>query len=215
MPKVKSLQFASTADMLKYSFVVKMLTGTVGEVARRAVEWGYDGIEFMPDPERIPDPEPFARALKNAGAVMPVVNTGRIAAQGMALLHEDRNIRRKSVEGFKNILNFAGYFKARVDLGAARGPGISGAGKEELDKLVEDVFRELTSGKAPHIHLYDPSRWPPGVLPEKEALDWPHIVKVLQEEGFSGSSSVVIVPEGDPEPVARKSVAYLGRLFGK
>lgn len=113
MPKVKFLQFASTADMLQYSFVVKVLTGTVEEVARRVVEWGYDGIEFMPDPEHTPDPEPFARALKNAVAVMPVVNSGRIAAQGMALLHED-----------KNILDFAGYFKARLGLGAARGPGL-------------------------------------------------------------------------------------------
>lgn len=85
--------------------------------------------------------------------------------------------------------------------------------KEEINKLVESVFCELTRGKAKHIHLYDPSRWPPGILPEKEALDWPHILKLLQEEGFSGSASVVIVPEGDPEPVARKSVAYIRRLF--
>jgi hypothetical protein len=28
-----------------------------------------------------------------------------------------------------------------------------------------------------------------------------------------GSASVVIIPEGDPEPVARKSAAYLRRLF--
>ena len=37
---------------------------------------------------------------------------------------------------------------------------------------------------ASHIHLYDPSRWPPGVLPEKQRLDWPGIALLLHEEGF-------------------------------
>ena len=168
---------------------------------------------------------------------MPVVNSGRIAAQGMALLSEEVGVRRKSIGCFKDILDFAGYLKARVGLGAARGPGIPGAGKEEMEQLAEQVFRELaehaekagvtimleaseheftglantneeammwverisspsfsvmldthqlwatessvehgikvTKGKAKHIHLYEPSRWPPGVLPEKETLDWP------------------------------------------
>ncbi|NIN66528.1 MAG: hypothetical protein GTO63_17935, partial [Anaerolineae bacterium] len=89
MSEVKFCLFASTPDMLNLSFVVKVLTGTPEELGQRAVDWGYDGIEFMPDPEHVPDPEVFASALRRTAAVMPVVNTGRIAAQGMALLHED------------------------------------------------------------------------------------------------------------------------------
>jgi len=264
--------------MLELSFVVKVLTGTPEELGQRAVEWGYDGIEFMPDPERPPAPALFDSALKHSGAIMPVVNTGRIAAQGLALIHEDRNIRKQSMEGFKRILDFAGYFGARVGLGAARGKGIPGMSKHDLEKLAEDIFRELTEhaeqvgtiimlepaeavftslfntneeamamvekigspnfsimldthqlwvaepsiehgiraakGQAKHIHLYEPSRLPPGVSPEKDALDWPNIARILKEEGFEGSASVVIIPEGEPEPVARKSVAYLRQLFG-
>jgi len=279
MSKVKFCLFASTPDMLQLNFVVKVLTGTPEELARHAVDWGYDGIEFMPDPERVPDPEVFGSALRRGGAVMPVVNSGRIAAQGMALLHEDLGIRRKSIKGFKNILDFAGYFKARVGLGAARGAGIPGASQKEMGQLAEDVFRELAEhaeksgsvimlepaeavftslfntneevmemvekigspnfslmldthqlwaaepsieygikaakGQARHIHLYEPSRLPPGVSPEKEALDWLNIARVLKEEGFEGSASVVIAPEGEPEPVARKAVAYLRNLFNE
>jgi sugar phosphate isomerase/epimerase len=279
MSKVKFCLFASTPDMLQLEFVVKVLTGIPEELARRAVDWGYDGIEFMPDPERVPDPEVFGSALRRGGAIMPVVNSGRIAAQGMALLHEDLDIRRKSIRGFKNILDFAGHFKARVGLGAARGPGISGVSKKEMEQLAEDVFRELTEhaekagavimlepaeaiftslfntneevmvmvekigspnfslmldthqlwamepsiehgikatkGQARHIHLYEPSRLPPGVSSEKEALDWPHIARVLREEGFEGSASVVIPLEGDPEPMARKAIAYLRSLFNE
>ncbi len=57
-------------------------------------------------------------------------------------------------------------------------------------------------GLARHIHLYEPSRLPPGVSTEKEALDWPNIARILSEEGFEGSASAVIVPKGDPEPIA-------------
>ena len=278
MSKVKFCLFASTPDMRQLNFVVKVLTGTPEELGRTAVSWGYDGIEFMPDPEHTPDPGLFRRRLGRTGAIMPVVNSGRIAAQGMALLHEDSTIRRKSKEGFKRILDFAGYFKARVGLGAARGKGIPGMSKVDLIKLAEEIFRELTEhaakagavimlepaeavytslfntneevmamvekigspnfsimldthqlyvaepsiehgiraakGQARHIHLYEPSRLPPGVSIGKEALDWPNIARLLTEEGFEGSASVVIVPEGDPEPIARKSVAYLRKLFG-
>jgi len=270
--------FASTSDMAELNFGLKVLTGTPEELARRAVAWGYDGIEFMPNPQRVPEPQALEEALRMAGAVMPVVNTGRMFPQGMALLHADAGVRRRSIEAFKGILDFAGHFQARVNLGIARGQGIPGASREEMDCMADDVFRELAEhaekagavimleatepgatscintmdeamawverigspafslmldtdqlvkaepsiehgiravqGRATHIHLYDPSRWPPGVLPEKDRLDWPHIARVLREEGFRGSGSVVLAPEGDPEPAARKAAAYLRRLFG-
>ncbi len=277
MPRVRFCLFASTPDMLQLDFVVKVLTGTPEELGRMAVNWGYDGIEFMPDPEHTPEPGLFSHMLEHTGAVMPVVNSGRIAAQGMALLHEDTTIRKKSIEGFKRMLDFAGYFKARVGLGASRGMGIPGMSKGDVMKLAEEIFRNLTEhaektgaiimlepaeaeytslfntnqevmtmvdkigspnfsimldthqlykvepsiehgiraarGQARHIHLYEPSRLPPGVSTEKETLNWPNIAGVLKEEGFEGSASVVIVPEGDPEPFARKSVTYLRKLF--
>lgn len=279
MSKVKFCLFASTPDMLQLSFVVKVLTGTPEELGNTAINWGYDGIEFMPDPERTPDPELFGRMLESTGAVMPVVNSGRIAAQGLALLHEDTRISKRAIEGFKRMLDFAGYFKARVGLGASRGKGIPGMSKGDMVKHAEEILRELAEhaeragaiimlepaeaeytdlfntneevmdmvekigspsfsimldthqlyavepsiehgiraarGQARHIHLYEPSRLPPGVSTEKETLDWPNIARVLKEEGFEGSASVVIVPEGDPEPIARKSVAYLRKLFNE
>jgi len=263
--------------MLNHDFVVKVLTGTPEELGRTAIDWGYDGIEFMPDPDHTPDPELFAAALGRTGAVMPVVNSGRIAAQGLGLLSESISIRKKSIQGFKNILDFAGHFKAFVGLGAARGIGVPGMTKTDMERMAEEIFRELTAhaekagaviilesseaeftnlfntnaetmamverigsphfsimldthqlwaaetsieegiraarGQAQHIHLYDPSRLPPGVSPGKETLDWPGITSLLREEGFHGSASVVIAPEGDPEPMARQAVAYLRRIF--
>lgn len=279
MNDIKLCLFASTPDMNALSFIVKVLTGEPEELAERAVAWGYDGIEFMPDPEHVPPPLDFEKALKNAGAVMPVVNTGRFFAQGLPLLSADAAARKRSMDGFRQVLNFAGHFGARVGLGAARGLGIPGATTEEVLQLAEGIFRELAKyaekagaiimlepadpgvtsiintmdeamacvdrigspafsvmldtyqlaeaepsvehgirasrGAARHIHLYDPSRWPPGVLAEKDRLDWKHLMSVLRQEVFSGSGSVVLAPEGDPEPAARKAAAFLRGLLGE
>jgi D-psicose/D-tagatose/L-ribulose 3-epimerase len=273
MPKISLCLFASTPDIAELGFVVRVLTGGIDELPRRAVDWGYDGIEYMPDPERIPEPQALERALQSAGAVMPVVNTGRMLVQNMALLDGDPVIRRRSIEAFKRMLDFAGQFHARVGLGAARGRGAPGASQESMDHLADDVFRELAAhaeragavimlepadpaviayihtmeeamswvrriaspafsimldtyqlaesepsieqgiraadGQARHIHLYDPSRWPPGVLPETSRLDWPRLFQALSDARFEGSASVVVVPEGDPEPAARKTSAFL------
>ena len=237
MPPIRLCLFASTPDFLSLGFLVKVLTGTPEELGRTAVEWGYDGIEFMPDPERVPDPVAFERALAATGAVMPVVNSGRIAAQKLALIHEDPEIRRRALRGFKAMLDFGGYFRSRVHLGICRGKGIPGATKAEMDRMADDVFRELAAhaervgatilleaaeteftsyintmdevmawvdrigspafapmldthqlygaersiesgiraarGRAQHIHLFEPSRYPPGVLVGKPVLDWP------------------------------------------
>lgn len=269
--------FTSTPDMDALTFVVKVLTGTPEELAQRSVRWGYDGIEFMPNPESILEPQRMDRALKAAGAVMPVVNSGRMFPQGMALLHHDTEARHRSVKAYKRMLDFAGYFKARVGLGIARGQKVAGRSREEMDRIAEDVFRELTEhaeragtvimlepadpgstnyintvdeamawvdrigspafvvmldtyelaesepsiehgiraarGRANHIHLYDPSRWPPGVLPKKQRLDWQCIAQVLREEKFRGSGSVVLPPEGDSERGARKAAVFLRNLF--
>ena len=271
--------FSSTPDIAGLGFIVKVLTGSLEELPLLAVRWGFDGIEFMPDPDNVPDPSVLDKALQAAGAVLPVVNSGRMGVQNLPLLQSDPAARRRSIDAFKRMLDFAGCFGARVGLGMSRGKGIPGASREEMDRLADDVFRELAQhaeragavimlepadpgvtsyintmdeamawvrrigspsfsvmmdtyelaesepsiehgiraarGEARHIHLYDPSRWPPGVLPSGDRLDWPLIARLLREEGFRGSASVVLAPEGDPEPAARKAAAFLRELFRK
>jgi len=277
--KLKLCLFSSTPDIERLSFLVKVLTGTPMELARRSVAWGYDGFEFMPDPENVMDPGEIEKALNATGAVMPVVNSGRIASQGMALLHADKRVRARAIKAFKQMLDLAACFRSRVGLGMSRGAGILGATREEMDALAEDVFRELTEhaqkvgavimleaadpgvtayintmdeavawvdridnphfgvmldtyqlsdaepsiehgiraarGMANHIHFYDPSRWPPGVRAGNMRLDWETIGRVLQGEGFQGSGSVVLAPEGDPEPPARAAAVFLRGLFSR
>ena len=273
MPRIQLCLFAAEPDIAALNFIVKVLTGTLDEIASRAVAWNFDGIEFMPNPDHVADPSAVARALKAAGAVMPVVNSGRMAVQGYALIHREEAVRRQSAAAYKRLLDFAGHFGARVGLGAARGMGVPNPDAGDLDGIVGEVFDDLARhaasaapswclepadpgtiscintveeamawvdrigspafsvmldtyqlieceasiehgiraarGQARHIHLYDPSRWPPGVLEEGGRLDWPHIMRLLRQEGFAGSGSVVVAPEGDVETAARKSAAFL------
>ena len=123
MSKVKLCLLASSPDILEFNFLVRVLTGDPEELGRLAVSWGFDGIEYMPNPERIPDPEEFFDAFERTGAIMPVINSGRIGAQGMSLLNKDKKIAHRAIKSFKSMLDFAGYCNARVNLGMARGTG--------------------------------------------------------------------------------------------
>jgi hypothetical protein len=58
--------FASTPDIAELGFVVKVLTGSIEALPKIAVEWGYRGIEFMPDPERIPNPGLPDQAIRSS-----------------------------------------------------------------------------------------------------------------------------------------------------
>lgn len=82
----------------------------------------------------------------------------------------------------------------------------------EAEPSIEHGIR-AARGRADHVHLYDPSRWPPGVLPEQDRLDWPLIVGLLRTTGFVGSGAVVLAPEGDAAAAARRSADYLRELF--
>lgn len=60
------------------------------------------------------------------------------------LLDQAAEVRRKSLGAYKRMLEFAGYFRAKVGRGIARGKEVTRASCEEPDRLTEDVFRELS-----------------------------------------------------------------------
>jgi D-psicose/D-tagatose/L-ribulose 3-epimerase len=276
---VKLCVFASTPDMDELEFLIRPLTGKLRELGETVVGWGYDGFELMPNPEDVVAADEVRAALDATGAIVPVVNTGRMQPQGLALLHRDPVRRRRSIDAYKRMTDLAGEIGARVGLGIARGLPDVTVRAEEADELMAEVFAELAehaegagavimlepadpgalatvttvveavrwvdriasasfslmldtyqlvaaeesieSGVraarrlATHIHLYDPGRWPPGVRPGADHLDWPHVAAVLASEGFAGTGSVVLAPEGDREAAARASAGYLRELFAR
>lgn len=269
--------FSSTPDITDLNFVVRVATGELEQLLDQAHRWGYDGIEFLPDPKKVPDSTAVLKAMNDTGGSVLVVNSGRFGAQNLTLLNKDSAIRHTALECFKDIVSLAADINARVGLGMARGfpdpdwtPGqTEGLAYETFSAIAEhaekvgavvmlepadpgatsfihtvgeavawverigkssftvmlDTYQLATVeesieagilasyGRANHIHLYDPSRWPPGVLPQSERLDWKMISQALRNQGFDGSGSVVLAPEGDPADTAPKAVTFLRNLF--
>jgi len=135
--------FASTPDIHERGFLVQVLTGSPEELAEQSLARGYDGFEFMPNPERVPDPSLFVRAIEKTGAVLPVVNSGRLVRTGWTLFSADRAIASRARDSFKEMLAFAGAVGASVGLGIARGPTQKDLASHEMDSLAEDLFCEL------------------------------------------------------------------------
>lgn len=140
---VKFCLFSAAKDFDRFNWVVKVSTGTPEEITQRAVDLGYDGIEYMPDPDNPLDPEVMELALRKAGAILPVINSGRFDTQGYALFHPDPAVRKKSIEVYKGFIDFAGYLAARVGLGAAGGRLPPGKSYQDSEKIIEEVLHKL------------------------------------------------------------------------
>ena len=94
-PIERILVFCSTPDVEADGFVVPILAEPIERLAARAASLGFDGLEFLPDPGDIPEPERLRSVLDAAGVGLGVVNSGRMAARGFALLHRDARRRRE------------------------------------------------------------------------------------------------------------------------
>lgn len=277
--EIKLCVFASSRDMEGLEFPIKPLTGSLREVAKTAVDWGYDGFELIVNPENVPQADEVRVALAETGAILPVVNSGRMPGQGMALLHKDVAERRRAMEAFNRLIDLAGEIEAKVGLGIARGgPDVIVTGAD-LEPVMDQVFGDMAAraeragtvvmlepsdpgamnnittcaeavrwverigskgfgimldtyqlvsseesvekglldakGLGTHIHLYDPGRFPPGMRPDSEVLDWDQMVEILAKQGFAGTGSVTPAPEGDQAAAAALSNTYLRKLFAE
>ena len=56
--------FASTPDISSLGFIVRVLTGSIEELPARAIEWGYDGVEFMLIRKEYPSRLPWSARSK-------------------------------------------------------------------------------------------------------------------------------------------------------
>ena len=178
--------WASTDDFAGMDFPVKVLTGSLEQLTQRAVGLGYDGLEFMPDPDKVPDPEALRRAMQEAGATLLVVNSGRLGVQGYALLSRDAVMRRQSVTVMKTLLEFGGYLGSRVSLGAmCRGNQNPGITPDDSAKVAEDVFRELAehAEKVGTVVMLEPApRGRAYVDTTRQAVEW---VKRINSPSFN------------------------------
>src|SRR6185312_3776314 len=117
MPLTELFVFSSTPDVARDNFVVPLHTAPLDAIVGRAVELGFDGLEFLPDPDDVPDGIRLGELARAAGGRIGVINSGRLPPNNYALLHRDPARRRSSMQVFKRLIDLAGSVGARVGLG--------------------------------------------------------------------------------------------------
>lgn len=180
------LVFSSTPDVVADNFVVPILAEPLDRLAHRAASLGFDGLEFLPNPDDIPTPQALEAAVRAVGIAVSVVNSGRLAVRNYALLHKDTERRRLSIDIFKRLIELAGALGARVGLGMARGDSRVAADLPDLPAIMRDVFGEIAQHAERHgtfvmLEPADPG-YVAAILRVSEAAEQ---VKRINSPGFS------------------------------
>ena len=134
---------ASTPDMATTGYMVNLLVGTPDRVAAEAQALGYDGIEFLPGAPGTIGVAEMDQALKRFDLALTAVNSGRIVADGLTLLHPDATFRARALARFKDLLDFAGDFGAPVTLAGAKGSQPNGTSTEAAAALAGEILMDL------------------------------------------------------------------------
>jgi 5-keto-L-gluconate epimerase len=133
---------ASTPDIVATGYMVNLLLGKPELLAAEAKMLGYDGIEFFPGPPGTVGVAEMDEALKQFDLTLTAVNSGRIVAEGLTLLHPDPTNRARALNRVKDLLDFAGHFGAPVTLAGVKGSLPSGA-TAEVERFAEKILSDL------------------------------------------------------------------------
>lgn len=111
---------------------------------------GYDGVELMTlNPGKLDWNEVKAEAEKN-GLKVVLVCTGEIYGQlGLSYTDPDPAKRAEAIARSKEIIDFASFLGANINIGRIRGHYCAEMPKEETERLAIEAFRELADYAAP------------------------------------------------------------------
>ena len=95
---------ASTPDISETGYMVNLLLGAPELLVAEAKALAYDGIEFFPGPPGTVGVAEMDEALRSFDLTLTAVNSGRIVAEGLTLLHPDSAIRARALNRVKDLL---------------------------------------------------------------------------------------------------------------
>ncbi len=171
---------ASAPDIAMTGYMVNLLLGSPAEIAAEARELGYDGIELLPGPPGTMGVIELEQALQKSDVALTAVNSGRIVAEGLTLLHPDPAVRARALIRCKDLLDFAGQFGVPVTLAGAKGSLPEGIRGEAAEALAQEILTDLArfAGAAGSLLLLAPTLEADSnfICTVAEALHWIHRV---------------------------------------
>lgn len=124
--------------------------GPLEKSFRELAQLGYDGVELMTlNPSELDWHSVKQEAEKN-GLIFSIVCTGEIFGQlGLSYSNPDEANRREAIRRSKEIIDFASFLGANINIGRIRGQYCSELTKEQTEKYAVSAFQELSDYAAP------------------------------------------------------------------
>jgi sugar phosphate isomerase/epimerase len=114
------------------------------ESARKAAQYGYDGIELALKSAAEINPDQLFKLLNRWNLEVSCISTGQVfASLGLYFTHPDATVRKKVLEVFTGLINLARDFGKLVNVGRVRGFSAEGQTREETERLFLDMTGRL------------------------------------------------------------------------
>lgn len=114
------------------------------ESIRKAAAYGYDGVELALKGAEEVDAGDLRRWLGENHMEVSCITTGQVFAdRGLYFTHPDKEMRRKTIEVFTELIDLAGEFGGLVNAGRSRGFVEAGQDREETGKRFIDTMQVL------------------------------------------------------------------------
>lgn len=129
---------------------VTAFQGSLEETFSRLAEIGYDGAELMTlNPGRL-DWDEVKQTAEKYGLAIPLVCTGEVFGQlGLSFIDPLEERRKEAVERVKEIIDFAAYLGAHINIGRVRGQYRDEISKETSYQWAVSAFREISAYAQP------------------------------------------------------------------
>lgn len=124
--------------------------GSLEKCFSDVASFGYDGVELMTlNPNQL-DWELVNNTAKKYNLTVALVCTGEIFGQlGLSYTNPKAEIRKEAIKRTKEIIDFASYLGADINIGRVRGQYCSELQKEETEQYAINAFQELSDYAAP------------------------------------------------------------------
>lgn len=124
--------------------------GPLEKSFRELAQLGYDGVELMTlNPSELDWHSVKQEAEKN-GLIFSIVCTGEIFGQlGLSYSNPDEANRREAIRRSKEIIDFASFLGANINIGRIRGQYCSELTKGQTEEYAVSAFQELSDYAAP------------------------------------------------------------------
>lgn len=111
---------------------------------------GYDGVEFMTlDPKKLDWPQ-IKKMTEDYGMKVVLVCTGEVFGQlRLSFMDPEAKVRQEAKQRIKEIIDFAGYLGAKVNIGRVRGQYQEQVPQKKAYGWAVEAFQEISDYGAP------------------------------------------------------------------